>query len=44
MMNYQMMNGDNGGGMMLFAWILYFLAVAVLVLGIMALWKYINKK
>ena len=44
MMNYQMMHGDNGGGMMFFAWILYLLAVAVAVLGIIALWKYISKK
>jgi len=44
MMDYQMMNGYNGGGMMFFSWILYILAVAVLVLGIIALWKYINKK
>ena len=44
MMDYQMMNGDNGGGMMFFAWILYVLVAVALVLGIMALWKYINKK
>lgn len=43
-MNYNMMNGDNGGGMMLFAWITYVLVIALLVLGIAALWKYVNKK
>jgi hypothetical protein len=44
MMNYNMMQGDNGGGMMFFSWIIYALVVVLLVLGIMALWKYINKK
>lgn len=44
MMNYQMMRGDDGGNMMFFAWIIYVLVVVFLVLGIMALWKYVNKK
>ena len=44
MMDYQMMSGYNGGGMMFFAWILYVLVAVALVLGSMALWKYINKK
>ncbi len=49
-MNYfNMMTGwgdgcGGGYGMMLFAWIPYLLTVALLVLGIVALWKYINKK
>lgn len=43
-MDYQMMRGDDGGGMMLFSWVIYVLVVALLVLGIMALWKYVNKK
>lgn len=37
------MNGANGGGMMLFSWVAYILAIVLLVLGIAALWKYINK-
>lgn len=44
MMDYNMMSGDDGNGMMLFAWITYVLVIALLVLGILALWKYINKK
>ncbi len=44
MMDYNMMGGVNGGGMMFFAWITYILIVALLVLGIVALWKYINRK
>ena len=43
-MNYNMMNGDNGGGMMLFAWIIYLLVVVALALAIAALWKYVSKK
>jgi len=44
MMNYSYMMGQSGGGVMVFAWIIYILVVALLVLGIIALWKYINKK
>jgi len=33
-----------GGGMMAFAWVTYLLVTVLLVLGIAALWKYINKK
>lgn len=44
MMNYNMMNGDNGNTMMFFSWIVYILAVIALVLVIAALWKYVNKK
>ena len=41
-MDFNMMGG--GSGMMFFAWISYVLVIVLLVLGIMALWKYINKK
>lgn len=44
MMNYDMMSGIGGNSMMLFAWIPYLLTVTLLVLGIVALIKYINKK
>jgi len=44
MMDYNFMNGYGGGGMMFFAWTTYVLGTVLLVLGIMALWKYINKK
>ncbi len=44
MMNYDIMSGVNGGGMMFFSWVVYVLVVTLLVLGIAALWKYINKK
>ena len=43
-MDFNMMGGTGGGGMMLFAWTTYILATVLLVLGIVALWKYINKK
>ncbi|MFA6383206.1 MAG: hypothetical protein WCX17_02185 [Parcubacteria group bacterium] len=43
MMDYNMMNGAGGSGMMLFAWVNYILVVVLLVLGIVAFWKYINK-
>jgi len=44
---FTMMNYGNfawGGGMMFFGWIIPILVTVLLVLGIMALWKYINKK
>ncbi|KKS65761.1 MAG: hypothetical protein UV40_C0005G0003 [Parcubacteria group bacterium GW2011_GWA1_42_7] len=44
MMNYNYMMGGGGAGVMLFAWIIYVLVAALLMLGIAALWKYINKK
>lgn len=44
MMDYNMMNGNDSNGMMFFAWVTYVLVIALLVLGIAALWKYINKK
>jgi len=43
-MDYNMMGGFGGSSMMLFAWIPYLLTVVLLVLGIIALWKYISKK
>lgn len=43
MMDYNYMMGNGGSGMMLFAWITYILVVVLLVLGIIALWKYIKK-
>jgi len=42
-MNYDIMGGA-GGGMMFFAWLSYLLVITLLILGIAALWKYINKK
>lgn len=44
MMNYSYMAGGAGGSMMFFAWTTYVLVSVLLVLGIAALWKYINKK
>ena len=44
MMGYNYMMGGYGGGMMIFAWTTYVLVTALLILGIAALWKYINKK
>jgi hypothetical protein len=44
MMNYGYMMGGGGGGVMFFAWLTYVLLTVLLVFGIAALWKYINKK
>lgn len=33
-----------GGGMLLLGWVIPFLVVALLALGIAALWKYVQKK
>lgn len=44
MMDYNMMSGVGGNSIMLFAWIPYLLTVTLLVLGIVALVKYIGKK
>ena len=44
MMDYDMMSGVGGNGMMLFAWVPYLLILTLLVLGIVALLKYIGKK
>lgn len=46
MMDYSYMQAMMGGfgGMWFFMWITYILVIVFLVLGIAALWKYINKK
>jgi hypothetical protein len=38
------MMGNGGGVMMFFGWIIFILVAVLLVLGIIALIKYINKK
>ncbi|MDP4038722.1 MAG: hypothetical protein Q8P54_02020 [bacterium] len=43
MMDYNMMSGTNGSNMMFFAWLAYSLLVALSVLAIVALVKYIKK-
>lgn len=42
-MNSNMMSGGAGSTMMFFGWILYLLVAAILILGIAALWKYLQK-
>ncbi len=42
-MNSTMMTGGSGAGMMFFGWIMYVLVVVLLVLGIAALLKYMQK-
>ena len=42
MMNYG--NFGVGGGMMFYSWIIPIFITVLLVLGIAALWKYMNKK
>ena len=44
MMDYNMMTGNDGNGMMFFAWVTYILVIVTLVLANMALWKYVSKK
>ena len=44
MMDYNMMGCAGGGSMMFFAWTTYILITTLLVLSVVALWKYINKK
>jgi len=44
MMDYNYMLGGGGGSMMFFSWVTYTLVIALLIFGIVALWKYINKK
>lgn len=41
---YHMTGGYGGGGLMLLGWLTYILGVTLVVLAIIALWKYINKK
>ena len=43
-MDYNMVTGGYGMGMMFFAWILYTATLILIILGIVALLKYINKK
>ncbi len=42
-MNVSMMTGGNGGIMMIFGWLIYVLLVVLIVFGIAALLKYLNK-
>ena len=44
MMDFNMMGGVGGSGMMFFAWTAYTLVIILLIFGIIALWKYIQKK
>lgn len=44
MMDPTTMMGGVGFTMMFFGWIIYLLIIALIILGIVALWKYINKK
>jgi len=44
MMDWGYMAGGGSGTMMFFAWIIYILVILLLVFGLMALWKYINRK
>lgn len=41
--DYSTMMGSNGGTMMFFGWLAYVLIAILVVLGIMALWKYLSK-
>lgn len=47
MMDYDSMSrgmmGGNAGMTMFFMWISYVLLIVLIILGIIALWKYINK-
>lgn len=43
-MNYQGMMGGFGSSIMFFSWITYIIVIILLILGIAALWKYINSK
>lgn len=42
-MDSNMMSGGAGGTMMFFGWTLYLLVAVILILGIAALWKYLQK-
>jgi len=41
--DYTTMMGLNGGAMMFFGWLAYVLFVVLIILGVVALWKYISK-
>lgn len=42
--DYQTMMGGSNWGIAPFMWVTYLLMVVVLMLAVVALWKYINKK
>lgn len=44
MMNYDMMMGLSGGGMMFFAWFTYLLVNVALVFAILSMVKFLQKK
>lgn len=44
MMDSDIMTGGIGFSMMFFGWIIYTLVIVLIILGIAALWKFINKK
>lgn len=41
---YGMMCDGWGGGFFAFSWVFSILALVLMVLGVIALWKYINRK
>lgn len=41
--DFDTMMGSNGGTGMFFGWIAYILIIGLIVLGIIALWKYIQR-
>lgn len=43
-MDYNMMSGSYGSGMMTFGWLVSLLVIVDLILVAVALWKYINQK
>lgn len=44
MMDFNIMGGAGGSSMMFFAWTTYLLVNVLVILGIVALWKYVSKK
>jgi len=43
-MGYNAMYGAGSGGMFIFGFLFYILVLTLMILGIAALWKYLNKK
>ena len=41
---YGMMGGGCGGGFFAFSWVFMILTLVLMVLGIIVLWKHINRK